>query len=294
MANLHIDAGPVVFAGDWHGSLQQAFRGINYAKQAGAKTILHVGDFGIWPGETKKFLDRLNTRLSKEGLDLAFIDGNHEDHPWLAAQERDEHGTSLLRPHVRYLPRGTRLWWAGFQILAVGGAASIDRKMRTPGKSWWQEELISDEDVDRAINGTEYEAYHKHLFDAEADILLCHDSPAGAPNSVCDDSQMQYHAYRYFGEDVLSECTEHRKQLKRISDAALPWLVVHGHYHMYMEGTFEHPVQGLRAKVVGLDQGTNVPGKSTLLLTSEDFEEMIATLDRVDIDKSGQGGIVES
>ncbi len=40
----------VVFAGDWHGNLLWATSRIQSIGSSGVKTILHVGDFGIWPG----------------------------------------------------------------------------------------------------------------------------------------------------------------------------------------------------------------------------------------------------
>lgn len=289
----YLPEGPIVFAGDWHGSLQQAFRAIDHAKESGAETVLHVGDFGIWPGETKKFLDRLNVRLVKEDLGLAFVDGNHEDHPWLAVQPRDETGIAPLRSNIAYLPRGVRIGWGnsfGPSILAMGGASSIDRERRIQGKSWWIEELISDDDVQRAVDGP---APVNEPFYPHADILLSHDSPYGAPNVICDDDFGQLAAARYFGEHVLAECTEHRKQLKKVSDATTPYLVVHGHYHAYMAGEFRH-ADGSAAMVVGLDQGTNAPGRSTLLVSMHEFRMLQKQLDKVGVDENEQGGIVRA
>ena len=55
----------VVFAGDWHGNVRWATSRIESIRAAGIATILHVGDFGIWPGS---FGERYLSTILFEGL----------------------------------------------------------------------------------------------------------------------------------------------------------------------------------------------------------------------------------
>ena len=58
------------------------------------KIILHAGDFGIWPEEEKyewmgktmyrqTYLQAVTDALEAEDAYLWFVDGNHENHPYL-------------------------------------------------------------------------------------------------------------------------------------------------------------------------------------------------------------------
>src|SRR6059058_2673772 len=69
--------------------------------------------------------------------------------------------------------------WKGLSFLALGGAASIDRKHRRDRYSWWVEEYLTEEDILTAQSS------------GPVDIMITHDSPYGAPNSITDDPQGQ-------------------------------------------------------------------------------------------------------
>lgn len=260
-------SGRILLAGDWHGSFPQAEKVIRHAHEYGIATIIHLGDFGIWNND-KPYLNKMQFLLGEWGIRMYFIDGNHEDFVRLYGKRVLEDGTRFVRDNITHLPRGLRIGWEGYNILCLGGAASIDRLHRRVGTSWWPEELITDEDVENSIAG------------GPADILLAHDSPAGAPNGITDDFAQQLAAMRYFGPDIVRQCNEHRKQLKRVTDVVAPRLVFHGHYHMYMRGVFQHP-DGRNALVVGLDQGTGSIPRHTYLLDAEKVQEQISALDSI-------------
>jgi hypothetical protein len=259
--------GDVVLAGDWHGNAPQALNVIDYAVREDIKTIIQVGDFGIWQDD-KPYLNKLQKRLGDHDIILYFIDGNHEDFPRLYVKKMMEDGTRKVRDNIFHLPRGFRFTWEGYSVLALGGAASIDKPFRREGRSWWPEELITEADVEASIAG------------GKVDILIAHDSPATAPNSITDDPYGQLNAARYFGSDMVEMCTDHRKQLQRVTDEVTPRLVFHGHYHMAMTGMFRHEdADQTPARVYGLDQGTGKLGKHTVTLSPEWVAEELSTLD---------------
>ncbi len=50
MASTRADPSRVLLAGDWHGNLGWGLAVVDHAADAHAEVIVHVGDFGIWPG----------------------------------------------------------------------------------------------------------------------------------------------------------------------------------------------------------------------------------------------------
>lgn len=239
---------PIVLAGDWHGSIGQAAKVVDYAAEHEAEIIFQLGDFGIWYND-KPFLNKLQARLEEHKITLYFVDGNHEDFKRLYAKPIGEDGTRMVRENIFHLPRGHRFTLNGVKYLALGGAASIDRKFRVVDRSFWEEELITDEDVEKAIAG------------GPADVMLCHDSPTSAPNTVTDNVLGQMRAALAFGQDVMTLCAWNRNQLDRVVQAVKPEYLFHGHYHAHMMGVIE----STGTKVTGLDEGVARLGKHTLL-----------------------------
>src|SRR4051794_33733627 len=83
------DPGRVLVAGDWHGDTRWA-RGVADLLPAllpdeRPRRIVHVGDFGIWPGRAGlDYLLAVTAALAEVNGELWFVDGNHEDHSELA------------------------------------------------------------------------------------------------------------------------------------------------------------------------------------------------------------------
>ena len=93
--------------------------------------------------------------------------------------------------HIRYLKRGRCYNIDGKNILALGGADSVDKFRRTEGLSWWKEEAITDEDVSRVDNNIYYDYVLSHccplsVFN-ENKIYLC------TVGNIVDDSNPDFH-----------------------------------------------------------------------------------------------------
>lgn len=275
MAELFIEdnlpeGGKVLLVGDVHGNATQLEKAVRHAKDLGIKVIIQLGDFGIWSTD-KPYLNKIEYLLNEWEIELYFIDGNHEDFPRLYEKKILEDGSRYVRDHITYLPRGFRWDWNGISLLALGGASSIDRKLRRPGKSWWVEETLTDEDILTAQSG------------GAVDIMFTHDSPHNAPNSITDDFSGQLGAMRYFGADVLNECTNHRKLLQEVTDVTIPRLLFHGHYHKWMEGHVLHNDSNNTVGYVrGLDQGLGHINKFTYVLDLNEVKEEIEKLNMIE------------
>lgn len=227
----------ILAVGDTHGSSWVVIQAIEFAVANGCDTILQVGDYGFWleNADTAAFLKRVQRELVKYGITLYWVDGNHECFDRINSRpemQRPHHlrtPWSLSKcPNIIHLPRGFRWEWWGKTWMALGGAASVDRLGRTPGKSWWPEELLSDEDIEYASRP------------GKVDVIISHDVPTGvdipgigpglAPNT---DSGWPI--------VTLLESMEHRRKVRQVVDAVKPSMIIAGHYHIpytrYLDAT---------------------------------------------------------
>ena len=206
--------GRVALVGDTHANTWWTTRIIENLAAEGVGVMVQLGDFGWWPH--MQFARKVSWAAARAGVEVLFIDGNHEHHPNLRASAllADPGGTPggpvLMHPNLWYLPRGCAWEWDGVRFRALGGAYSIDMDARVPGKNWFPGEMPSAEDAERAIVA------------GPADVLLSHDYPELG--------------YQLKGMPGLSK--EHQKGsravqllLAEVARAIDPELVVHGHWH---------------------------------------------------------------
>ncbi|WP_018600055.1 metallophosphoesterase [Mycobacterium sp. 155] len=201
----------IAIAGDWHADTEYGVAAIRHAARRNVSVLVHLGDFGF--NFTDEYLDALDRALRRHDMVLGFVDGNHENFDRLLAWPVSPDGLRYLRERVIHLPRGLRWQWGNTRCLAVGGAYSIDKFLRTPGKTWWPQEMITPEQArDIAAAG-------------RADVMFCHDCPAGivVPGAAAD---------RYgCPPEELATSEMHRALLRSIVDAVRPARLWHGHFH---------------------------------------------------------------
>lgn len=139
--------------------------------------FIHVGDFGIYSWLLSKWVP----------LDAPtyVIDGNHEDHRYLASLRATEEMSEIqvvaglsdvseyinkpkpvveIAPNLFHVPRGTVLELDGRVIGFCGGGESLDYKFRRRNVSWWEEERIVEQDI-------------KPLYEKTLDYLITHTPP---------------------------------------------------------------------------------------------------------------------
>lgn len=214
----------VFVAGDWHGNTGWALRTIKEAAHLGAHTLVQLGDFGIWPGE-EKYLRKVNAECMRTGVELLVVPGNHDNYNAIARMSVTPDGWLHLPrfPGLRFAPRGL-IWqlpnglWAG----ALGGAGSIDKNLRTPGKTWWPEEEVTQADVDALLGNFALSGLER------LDVLFTHDAPAGVyrPKS---------RRPVWLTPDVENYCEMQRVLLRQAVDAVRPQAMYHGHWHQWFD-----------------------------------------------------------
>lgn len=231
----------VLLLGDTHGDLEAIALSVMVAKKQGCDVVVQLGDFGFvwgrpkgiprgtmsdeitdeqWAAGVQEQLAPVQRIVKKhgDGVQLWFLLGNHENYDAYERAGLPIAGDApiSLGDRLTYLPRGARWEWDGVRFLACGGAVSIDKAHRTEGLSWWPQELVRDEDVERCVAG------------GDCDVLLSHDSPNNPQLQRALDMYSEYNHMPY-KVDAISRAN--REKMDQIADGTNPKRVYHGHYH---------------------------------------------------------------
>jgi hypothetical protein len=214
----------VALAGDWHGNVNWIGKAIpsiarNARNAPGAKTILHVGDFGLWAdARGQKFLDAVDFWCCRAGITRVLVTpGNHEDWNWLDREFDSQPGRPVaLSSVVEVLPRGYRFEIGGRTFVSFGSAASVDFETRSRGVDWFPSEMPTEEDVIHAVSG------------GRADVLLTHETIDGgtaASEALLRNNPMQW------SPAALEYSSRSRALVTGIWTEIRPSLLAHGHMH---------------------------------------------------------------
>lgn len=247
----------LLVAGDVHGDSRFVAHLCEQAADTGCDTLLQLGDFGYWEHtrDGERFLDGTHRTLRRHGLQLVWVDGNHENLPllWDRYPVDEATGFAPVRGRVHYAPRGARWTWRDVAFLAAGGAYSIDQDWRRDAmakgalRMWWPQEELTDTDVERCAAG------------GRADVVIAHDCPAGV-----DVGPLL----------AVPAADVNRRRLRRVVDAVQPHAVWHGHYHRRTSAMLVL-AEGRRVAVEGLGHNEGRPSDATMVV---DLEELAAAL----------------
>lgn len=223
--------------GDVHGNRNWLLRAVGVFARSGVDTIIQVGDLGIWPnGDDERTFDLAECDLAKMGITMLVAPGNHEDYDQIEALPQRTDGWLQYRPHSLLAPRGLRTTLGGRSVLWLGGAGSVDRSWRLREeakenlqsrrygsskrlKLWWEQETLTDADVECAIVG------------GPAEVMVCHD----VPSPVAGITQL---TTRDKDQEDLDLANESTRRLTQVVDAVHPKLLAHGHHHLRVESTY--------------------------------------------------------
>lgn len=205
--------------------------------------VIILGDFGlVWSNSQTKQEKYWLDWLDSKPFTTLFIDGNHDNHPVLntAFEEVDFHGGKAhkIRDNVYHLMRGYVFDICDKKIFAFGGASSHDiqdgildpndfvdeedfratynrwnkqnKMFRVRGFSWWDEELPSQEEMQRGIENL---AKHNN----KVDIVISHCLPQSVVSVLSNG---------FYKSDIL---TMYFNQLIDNGLEFNSWLA--GHYH---------------------------------------------------------------
>lgn len=134
--NISNNFRPIYILGDNHGRYDSLF---HYLDQFDIKNchLIHVGDGGegFLPVEKqeRQFV-HLNNNFKSRNINYLSIRGNHSDPAYFDG--------SVNLSNFRLLPDYHYEMFNGELFLFVGGATSIDRKVRNLGTTYWENELF--------------------------------------------------------------------------------------------------------------------------------------------------------
>ena len=219
---------PTYILGDNHGDYEAVYSAL---KERGIRdaTVIHVGDgaegFPGWNASTAK---RLNERFSSLGIEYLSIRGNHSDPDFFDGR--------VMLPNFKLLRDYTTLHLNGQSWLLVGGAISIDRLHRLPGRTWW---------LGEAFELREDQAQ-------PADVLVTHSGPEwigpGCRNELV---RAWANAEAVVGCDTLiSELQAERQAHEKLFRLVKPQTWYLGHFHERAE----KPYLGCRTRILDCNE----------------------------------------
>ena len=212
----------ILIAADWHRDAHWAVETIKAARQQGLRHLIHLGDLGVFwpsdypelPGRTNRFgraygfTRSLSDAVRDANMRFMFIDGNNDNHEFLAQLPRRRSGLAEMMG-LTYLPRGTRFRLGGRRFGALGGAYSVDRRQRRHHVDWWPEEEVTADDVRR-------------LGDGRLDVLLTHEVPSGVELPI---------PFRLHPDTALA-ADRSRQFVQAAVEATRPAQMFSGHWHL--------------------------------------------------------------
>lgn len=171
----------IYITGDTHMPLDMAKLSLDrFPEQAGLTKddyVIVCGDFGgVWDGRWHDH--KCMKDLEARNFTTLFIDGNHENFHLLNRMPMEVwNGGKVHRvgKGVLHLMRGQVFALEGMTFFTMGGGYSIDRAYRTPGRSWWPEEMPSDAERREAMANLARHGY-------SVDVILTHAAPESLMN----------------------------------------------------------------------------------------------------------------
>ena len=134
--------------------------------------VIICGDFGgVWGGgrPDNYYLNKLDRR----NFTTLWIDGNHENFDLLKQYKVEEWKggkVQFIKDSIIHLMRGQVFEIESTRFFTFGGGSSADKAIRTPGITWWKDEMP---------NMKEYREGLKNLKknDFDVDYIISHTAP---------------------------------------------------------------------------------------------------------------------
>lgn len=119
-------------------------------------------------------------------------------------------------PNIRIAPRAHTWTWGGGNYASLGGAASIDIAFRRRGVSWWEQEVITQNETRKLID---------MCVGKDISVLFTHDGPLEV-------TQQLYGHGNVLDEDTARWAEKSGIQVQHACQAIEPAALVCGHHHL--------------------------------------------------------------
>lgn len=245
VAGVGWDVDRVLVVGDMHANDGAALAVIDHASAIRAEVVLQVGDLGWWPRDARGqvFLRKLEERLTLRGLELWWVDGNHEDFDRLSELPIGSDGRRQVGERMWHLPRGFRWRWGEATWVAVGGAVSVDKAFRTEGETWFSAEELSDAQADAIVAA------------GPADVVVAHDAPLGVPfiRSLLGQDKPAWRRNTGWPTGLVMRSDDHQRRVRRVVEGVRANRVFHGHHHVRYADTLAATHGPVAIEGLGMD-----------------------------------------
>lgn len=233
---LKINDNPLSFLGDIHGNWNVITDHFESFKITNSN-LIQVGDFGV--GYQKKdkeaeLLSELSKFLIERNSFLYVIRGNHDDPAYF------DNGTTY--ENIIFLKDYTILQNANHNVLCIGGAVSIDRKLSRAksdiiGRSlWWEGEKFNYDEV----------IIENQLNDLSIDIVVTHTAPKVFYPQNFNRLVMDYAANdSMLIHDLVLERSMVQNLYESLYDKDMPKYWFYGHFHMSNREIVEEKVNAI-------------------------------------------------
>lgn len=160
--------------GDLHGDIGRLQQILSRARrELHIHAALHVGDLGLDPLTLRHWLDQSDPRMS---VPVIIVDGNHDDHAWLAhLRQHPAEAASLAAIGLQVQDRGALMHLGGITLGCCGGALHPDRPQVGA-----EEVLLGREPTTpNWVTPAQARAVASSWASDPPDIVLAHSCPAG-------------------------------------------------------------------------------------------------------------------
>lgn len=170
----------IYVTGDTHGEQGRFLYVLNAIDRTLAKndTLIICGDFQYLyfnSAEEHLFLDY----LAERPYQILFVDGNHENfdalykipiETWNGGKVHILRKDANDKPKVIHLLRGQIFLIDNTSVFTFGGAHSIDTKRRVLHRTWWEQEMPTDDEMKEAITNLKSNHF-------KVDYIITHTAP---------------------------------------------------------------------------------------------------------------------
>lgn len=201
----------LMFCGDVHGYITALVNRLCCEMQLEHVDCIVCGDFGIgFDKSWENLYNKIEPKLKKADVHIWVVRGNH-DNP-----EYFEDETKYSKDYVTFMEDYKLYKIAGKEILPIGGATSVDKKLREEGKNWWPGEKIKRVDI--------------KTLPTKVDVIVSHQCPLiFDPITVKLDDD----------DDIYEEVTEERNYLNEIAFNVKAEYWYYGHHHTHYSGEYK-------------------------------------------------------
>lgn len=197
----------VFLTGDTHGGIdiRKLYEfNIEHPELTKEDLVIILGDFGVIWDELDEYTYSLIDQYEQFRFSVAFVLGNHEGYDLLKTFPKEEWNGGTVRrisDSIVQLENGEIYSINEINFFVMGGAESIDKKMRKPHVSWWPQEIPSSEIRIKGLMNLLGYASKKGCL---PDMILTHTPPAAIIEEMHPSNHIKMDDYAYWLNNFLT------------------------------------------------------------------------------------------